>query len=127
MGSRDIRPTGHPLHREDVVAAARDVVAARPAEPVFDLGGIEGYRVDGPDGRVGLVTDVMASRPDGPLDTVHVVTGLFIVRVTPIAESEILEVDPDRRRLFVRSMLRPQRPSNVARMLRRPFASPRAH
>jgi len=129
MGSRDIRPTGHPLYREDVVAAARDVVAARPAPaaPVFDLSGIEGYRVDGPEGRVGVVTNVTASRPDGPLDTVHVVTGLFIVRVTPVAESEILEVDPDRRRLFLRTMLRPQRSSNVARMLRRLFASPRAH
>jgi hypothetical protein len=125
MGSRDIRPVRQPLHREDVVAAARDVVAARSAAPAFDLSGIEGYRVDGPDGRVGVVTNVTASRPDGPLDTIHVVTGLFIVRVTPVAESEILEVDPERRRLFIRTMLRPQRSTNVVRMLRR-FASPRS-
>ena len=106
------------------MAAGRDVVAARPAAAGFDLSGFEGYRVDGPDGRVGVVTNVTASRSDGPLDTVHVVTGLFIARVTPVAEREILEVDPERRRLFIRTMLRPQRSSNMARMLRRLFASP---
>jgi hypothetical protein len=125
MGSRDIRPVRQPLHREDVVAATRDVVAARPVPPAFDVSDVEGYRVDGPDGRVGLVTSVSASRNDGPLDTIHVVTGLFIVRVTPVAVSEILEIDADRRCLLIRTMLRPPRSSNVARMLRRLFASAR--
>lgn len=124
MGSRDIRPVRQPLHREDVVAAGSDVVSARPAAPVFDLSGVEGYRVDGPDGRVGVVTNVTASRPDGPLDTIHVVTGLFIVRVAAVAESEILELDAERRRLFIRTMLRPARSSsNVAGTLRRFFGS----
>jgi hypothetical protein len=123
MGSRDIRPVSDPLHREDVVAATRDVVPAKHAPAAFDVSSLEGYRVDGPEGRVGVVTSVTASRPDGPLDTIQVVTGLFIVRVTPVAESEILEVDPDRRRLLIRTMLRPPRSSNVSRMLRRFFAS----
>jgi hypothetical protein len=113
----------HPLYREDVVAATRDVVAARPAVPAFDLSGVEGYRVDGPDGRVGVVTRVTASRPEGPLDTIHVVTGLFIIRVTPVAEAEILEVDTARSRLLVRTMLRPPRSPNIARILQRLVAS----
>ena len=125
MGARDINSVGHPLHREDVVAATRDVVAARPTQPAFDVSEVDGYRVDGPDGRVGVVTSVSASRNDGPLDTIHVVTGLFIVRVTPVAVSEILEIDADRRCLLIRTMLRPARSSNVARMLGRLFASAR--
>jgi hypothetical protein len=123
MGSRDIRPVRQPLHREDVVAARRDVVAAKHALPAFDVSGVEGYRVDGPDGRIGVVTNVTARRPDGPLDTIQVVTGLFIVRVTPVAESEILEINAERRRLLIRTTLRPPRSSNVSRMLRRFFAS----
>ena len=123
MGSRDIRPVHEPLHREDVVAATRDVVAARPGAPAFDLSGVEGYRVDGPDGRVGVVTGVTAGRADGPLDTIHVVTGLFIVRVTPVPETEIIEVDPDRRCLVIRTMLRAPRSPHVAQMLRRFFAA----
>jgi hypothetical protein len=125
MRARDIHPVGQPLYREDVVAATRAGVAARPVPPAFDLSDVEGYRVDGPDGRVGVVTSVSASRNDGPLDTIHVVTGLFIVRVTPVAVSEILEIDADRRCLLIRTMLRPPRSSNVARMLRRLFASAR--
>jgi len=125
MGSRDTRPVGHPLYREDVVAAAGDVVAAKRAQPAFDLSGLDGYRVDGPDGRVGVVTSVTASRHDGPPDTIHVVTGLFIVRVMPVAETEILEIDAERRRLLIRTMLRPPASPNVVRMLRRFLASVR--
>ena len=125
MGSRDTHPVGHPLYREDVVAAAGDIVSAKRAQPAFDLSGVEGYRVDGPDGRVGVVTSVTASRHDGPLDTIHVVTGLFIVRLTPVAETEILEIDAERRRLFIRAMLRPAGSPSVVGMLRRFLASVR--
>jgi hypothetical protein len=125
MGARDIHSVGQPLYRGDVVAATRDVVAARPIPPGLEVSDVEGYRVDGPDGRVGVVTSVSASRNDGPLDTIHVVTGLFIVRVTPVAVSEILEIDADRRCLLIRRMLRPPRSSNVAGMLGRLFASGR--
>ena len=126
MGTRETHPVGHPLYREDVVAATRDVVAAKPGQPAFDLRDVEGYRVDGPDGRVGVVTSVTTSRLDGPLDTIHVVTGLFIVRLTPVAETDVIEIDDGRRRMLIRTMLRPPRSSGIARTLRQFFASGRA-
>ena len=108
------------------MAATRDVVSARPGAPAFDLSDVEGDRVDGPDGRVGVVTSV-TGRADGPLDTIHVVTGLFVVRVTPVPETEILEIDADRRCLLIRTMLRAPVPPNVAHVLQRflPSARPR--
>jgi hypothetical protein len=86
---------------------------------------VEGFRVDGPDGRIGVVTRVSSSSAGKAPDTVHVVTGLFIVRVVPVAVSEIVQIDTERRRLLVRSMVRLPRSKDVARMLRRFLASVR--
>jgi hypothetical protein len=123
MGSRDIRSAQRPVHREDVVAAA--VVAPRAAPRPTDLRAIEGFRVDGPDGRIGTVTSVSSTTTSAPPDTINVVTGLFIVRVVPVAAVDVLQIDDERRRVLVRTMLRRQRTPDVRLMLRRFFASPR--
>jgi len=111
------------VHREDVVAAARDVVAPPRSRQTADIRGVEGFRVDGPDGRIGTVTSVSSSTPGAPPDTIQVVTGLFIVRVVPVAAAEILQVDDDRRRILIRTMLRRPRTPHVRGMLRRFLAS----
>ena len=81
--------------------------------------------MDGPDGRIGVVTRVSSSTAGEAPDTIHVVTGLFIVRVVPVAVSEIVQIDTERRRLLVRTMVRLPRSKHVARMLRRFLASVR--
>lgn len=111
------------MHREDVVAAARDVVAPPRSRQTADIRGVEGFRIDGPDGRIGTVTSVSSSTPGAPPDTIQVMTGLFIVRVVPVAAAEILQVDDDRRRILIRTMLRRPRTPHVPGMLRRFLAS----
>ena len=81
--------------------------------------------MDGPDGRIGVVTRVSSSSAGAAPDTIHVVTGLFIVRVVPVAASEIVQIDTERRRVLVRSIVRLPRSKHVARMLRRFLASVR--
>ncbi|HSD03768.1 MAG TPA: hypothetical protein VLB81_15435 [Gaiellales bacterium] len=122
-GSHDIRRAPRPVHREDVVAAARDVVAPPRSRQTADIRGVEGFRIDGPDGRIGTVTSVSSSTPGAPPDTIQVMTGLFIVRVVPVAAAEILQVDDDRRRILIRTMLRRPRTPHVPGMLRRFLAS----
>jgi len=123
MESRDIRSAQRPVHREDVVAAA--VVAPRAPRRPTDLRAVEGFRVDGPDGRIGTVTSVSSTPSSAPPDTMHVVTGLFIVRVVPVPALDVLQIDDQRRRVLVRTMLRRPRTPDVRVMLRRLFASPR--
>ena len=123
MGSRDIRSAQRPVHREDVVAATHDVVAPSRRARTADIRGVEGFRVDGPDGRIGTVTTVSSSTPGEPPDTIQLATGLFIVRVVPVAVSEILQIDDDRSRVLIRTMLRRPRTPNVRGMLRRFLAT----
>ena len=123
MGSRDIRSSSRSAHTQDVVAPARDVVAPLSRSGSSDITGVEGFRVDGPDGRVGVVTRVSASAVGAPPDTIHVVTGLFIVRVVPIPASEIVRIDTELRRVDIRRMLHRRRSPHVTQMLRRFLAS----
>ena len=111
------------MHREDVVAAARDVVATPSRSHRTDIRGVEGFRVDGPDGRIGTVASVSSRTAGASPDTIHVVTGLFIVRVVAVAAPEIVQIDDDRRRILVRTMLRRPRTPQVRGMLRRFLAS----
>ena len=123
MGSRNIRRADRPVHREDVVAAARDVVATPSRSHGTDIHGVEGFRVDGPDGRIGTVASVSSSTAGASLDTIHVVTGLFIVRVVAVPAPEIVHIDGDQRRIVVRAMIRRPRTPQVHGMLRRFLAS----
>jgi hypothetical protein len=123
LGSRDIRSSARSGHTKDVVGTPRDVVAPPRRSGSDGIGGVEGFRVDGPDGRIGVVTRVSSSSAGEAPDTIHVVTGLFIVRVVPISAAQIVQIDTERRRLLVRSMVRLPRSKHVARMLRRFLAS----
>lgn len=125
LGSRDIRSSARSGQTEDVVGTPRDVVAPPQGSGSEGIGAVEGFRVDGPDGRIGVVTRLSSSTGGGSPDTIHVVTGLFIVRVVPVAGSEIVEIDAEHRRLVIRSMVRLSRTPNVTRMLRRFLASVR--
>jgi hypothetical protein len=117
-GSRDIRSAPRSVHREDVVAA-RDVVAA-PAGPLqADIRGVEGFRVDGPDGRIGTVIAVSSSAPTARPDTMQVTAGLFVQRVVTVSAAEIVRIDDDRRRVLVRTMLRRPRSPQIRVVLRR--------
>jgi hypothetical protein len=123
MGSRDIRPSSRSVDTQDVVSPARDVVAPRSKPGSSDITGVEGFRVDGPVGRIGSVTRVSARASGAAPDTMHVVTGLFIIRVVPVPASDIVRVDADLRRVDIRSMVRRPRSPHVRRMLRRFLAS----
>lgn len=62
---------------------------------------VEGYRVDGPDGRIGVA--VRFHPPDsGQAGSLVVAYGLFIRRVLVVAGSEIATVDHQRRRITVK-------------------------
>jgi len=111
------------VHREDVVAAARDIVATPRRRPAPDIRGVEGFRVDGPDGRIGTVTSVSSSTPGAAPDMIAVAAGLFIVRVVPVAAAEIVQIDDERRRILVRTMLHRPRTAQLRGMLRRFLAS----
>lgn len=95
-----------------------DVVASRRR-----LAGVEGFRVDGPEGRVGYVKSVSSAASPSAPDTLHVATGLFIVRVVPVPASDIVDVEPERRRLLIRRMVQRPRSPHIAEALRRFLAS----
>jgi hypothetical protein len=73
-----------------------------------------GFRVDGPEGRVGVLTSVT---PDG----VEIATGLFIVTTLAIPFADVAGVDPLRRRVHIRVMPEPRKitPGELARRVRR--------
>jgi hypothetical protein len=88
-----------------------------------DIAGVEGFRVDGPEGRVGVVTAVSARAAGAPPDTVHILTGLFIARVVTVQASDIVRIDADRHCVHIRSMAQRPGSPHVARMLHRFRAS----
>jgi hypothetical protein len=118
MGSKNTHSHMQVDYPDTVAASNRDVVASRRR-----LTGVEGFRVDGPEGRVGYVQRVSSATSGDPPDTLHVATGLFIVRVVPVPASDIIDVQRERRRLVIRRMVRRPRPPNVAEVVRRFLAS----
>ncbi len=80
-----------------------------------------GFRVDGPDGRVGVLKAVAPDYGDGPPDRIRVTTGLFLVTSVDVPFGHVAGVDPYLRRVDIaavperRSPTRPQ----VARAVRR--------
>jgi hypothetical protein len=86
-------------------------VVAAPSQrgvPAGWIGDVEGFRVDGPDGRIGTVAHVVREAPADVPVALDVATGLFIVHVEHIPIRDVIEVQPSRRRLAVRSV--PYRP-----------------
>jgi len=118
MGSKNTHSNMQVDYLDTVAVPNRDVVASRPR-----LAGVEGFRVDGPEGRVGYVKSVSSETRGSAPDTLHVATGLFMVRVVPVPVSEIVDVEPERRRLVIRRMVRRPRSPNIAEVLRRFLAS----
>jgi hypothetical protein len=104
--------------RDAPVVVNPDVVASHRR-----LVGVEGFRVDGPEGRVGYVKSVTSEASPRAPDTLHVATGLFIVRVVPVPAADIVDVEPERRRLLIRRMVQRPRSPHIAEALRRFLAS----
>ena len=65
------------------------------------LGHCEGYRVDGPEGRVGIVEAVLGEE-DEPV-TLAVREGLFALRTVYVPIEDVIEVHPRAERIVVRS------------------------
>jgi hypothetical protein len=75
-------------------AAERDVETAA-------LAGIHGYRVDGPDGRVGTVDGVVAGAWSDRPEAIEVRVGLFRPAVLVVGLADVAAVDPARRRVLL--------------------------
>lgn len=103
-------------HGADVVSLRSD-----PATPAPALRAAAGYRVDGPDGRIGTLRGVVPADPAAPPEQLLVAFGLFIVTTAPIAVAEVRSVDVERRRILVATSPRPhrRRPAELARVVRR--------
>jgi hypothetical protein len=78
-----------------------------PLDLDYWLGHCEGFRVDGPEGRLGIVEHVVyRSRADRP-DVVAVTSGVWRARTAEVLVAEVTEVWPAQERLVVRRGLGP--------------------
>jgi hypothetical protein len=78
-----------------------------PVDEEYWLSHCEGFRVDGPEGRLGVVDHlVYRSRADRP-DIVAVTSGMWRARTAEVLVSDVVEVWPAQARLVVRPGLRP--------------------
>ena len=104
----------HLLPRSVVLALSAGEQTAGPRSPwpvdeAYWLAHCEGFRVDGPDGRIGVVEHVVyESRPDVP-DVVSVASGRWRLRSTDVPIADVLEVRPEQERLLVRRPPGPHR------------------
>lgn len=74
-----------------------------PVDENYWLGHCEGFQVDGPCGRIGVVEHVVyGSRVDRP-DVVAVSWGVWRVRTAEVPVADIVEVLPAQERLVVRN------------------------
>jgi hypothetical protein len=60
-----------------------------------------GFRVDGPEGRVGVLSAVVPDFGDGLPDSIEIATGLFLVASVDVAFVEVVSVDPFGRRVGI--------------------------
>jgi hypothetical protein len=80
-----------------------------PLDQDYWLGHCEGFRVDGPDGRLGIVEHVVyRSRADRP-DVVAVTSGVWRARTAEVPVADVTEVWSAQERLFVRGGLGPNK------------------
>jgi hypothetical protein len=61
-----------------------------------------GFRVYGPEGRIGVLTAVGPHGEDGLPQSITIATGLFVVRSVQIPFASVVDVDPVKRRVDVR-------------------------
>jgi hypothetical protein len=72
-----------------------------PVDEAYWLAHCEGFQVDGPDGRIGVVEHVVyESRLEVP-DVVSVASGRWRLRSTDVPIADVLEVRPEQERLVV--------------------------
>jgi hypothetical protein len=102
-----ISPRAAPARTRHVPGA--DVVTIRP-DPVTlapVLRAAAGFRVDGPDGRIGVLHGVSPDEPTAPPQRLLISMGLFIVTTASIAVGEVRSVDGERQRIVVAATPRP--------------------
>ncbi len=97
-----------------------DVVDVR-RQPVRRLRRAVGYRVDGPDGRIGTLRAVTPDDAGGPPTRIRISVGLFIPATVEMPVAEVYAVDAVRGRVLVRTApeLPRRSPSGLARRFRR--------
>ena len=76
--------------------------SAWPADEAYWLAHCEGFHVDGPDGRIGVVEHVVSESWFDLPDVVSVASGRWRLRSTDMPIADVLEVRPEQKRLVVR-------------------------
>jgi hypothetical protein len=89
-----------------MAATGREVVSVR--EHRLRLAGMlraaVGFRVDCPEGRVGVLTAVLPEYDDLPADRIEVASGFFVVTAVTVAFTDVASVDVIRRRVVIRTV-----------------------
>lgn len=80
-----------------------------------------GFRVDCPEGRLGVLTAVLPEYDDLPADRIEVASGFFVVTAVTVAFTDVASVDVTRRRVVIRTAPQRRRGSGAetARRVRR--------
>ena len=79
-----------------------------------------GFRVDCPEGRVGILTAVLPEYDDVTPDRIEIASGIFIVTALTVPFAEVASVDPLRRGVSIRVVPERRRASRpeIARRVR---------
>jgi hypothetical protein len=98
-------------HEPVALEVAPDVVSVRDERQRLAgmLRAAEGFRVDGPDGRVGVLAAVVPDYGDGLPHRVEVRTGLFLVTSVDVPFGQVASVDPFARRVGISVVPEPRR------------------
>jgi hypothetical protein len=99
-----------------------DVVAIRPGVALVPtLRTAAGFRVDGPDGRIGVLRGIAPARPAEQPERLLVAVGLFNINTVSIAVADVRSVDVERRRIVVATTppLPRRTPAELAHRVRR--------
>jgi hypothetical protein len=90
--------------RDPAGTAAGSAIVSDPDERrrlIEQLRGAAGFRVDGPEGRIGILQGFDPGDAGKP-GHIRVSIGLFIVKVVPISIADVVRADLSRRRVHVR-------------------------
>jgi hypothetical protein len=98
--NRSIPATGH---QPSELGLGSDVVSVRDERTRLAgmLRAADGFRVDGPDGRVGVLGAVIPDYGDGLPDHIRITTGLFLIASVDVAFGQVVSVDPFARRVGI--------------------------
>jgi hypothetical protein len=98
--------SGRPVAGRRAMAAGREVVSVREHRQRLEgmLRTSIGFRVDCPEGRVGVLTAVLPEYDDLPPDRVEIASGFFIVTAVTVPFRDVASVDVIRRRVIIRTV-----------------------